>query len=167
MSLSSDSIGKAIKELKKYRKSIDTKAAKLQQRIAENIEKDAQDGFNQAFELYTERSGGRRAVNVKVDHRTEDNIVIVFTSGEDAIWAEFGTGVHFNGDAGSSKHPKGAEKEFYIGMYGKHQGSKDKWGFTGENGSVWTYGMPASLAMYNACEKIYNDYAKIVKEVFE
>lgn len=168
MSLSSDSIGKAIKELKKYRKSIDTKAAKLQQIIADRIKNNASDSFKNAFELYTDLSGGKQGdLDVTVTVEPNGDVLTVVARGSDAIWAEFGTGVHFNGSAGSSPHPKGAENGFLIGMYGKGHGSRDKWAFTGPNGRVWTHGIEASQAMYKACEDIYNEYVSIVRGVFK
>lgn len=40
------------------------------------------------------------------------------------LFIEFGAGIHYNGSAGSSPHPKGNEFGYTIGSYGKGLGKK-------------------------------------------
>lgn len=80
-----------------------------------------------------------------------DMSITLRLQGEQAVFVEFGAGVHYNGAAGSSQHPYGVELGFTIGNYGLHQGRKDKWSYKDEDGTVHvTHGTPAAMPLYKA-----------------
>lgn len=48
----------------------------------------------------------------------------LIVEGRELLFIEFGAGIHYNGSAGSSPHPKGNEFGYTIGSYGKGLGKK-------------------------------------------
>ena len=110
--------------------------------------------------------GGQRTAQVDVTIEDRENVTLVIASGEDAIWAEFGAGVHHNGSPGSSPHPKGSELGFTIGSYGKGMGKKDIWGFYEDGELRLTHGAPATMPMYNALKTVCDEISEIAREVF-
>ena len=167
MSLNADSIDAAIKEIRDYAKWIERKAGELRERLAYFIAKDASAVFNSAVaedDLVEGVITG--SVDVTVDTQGE-NITIVTANGTDAVFMEFGAGVYFNGDVGSSPNPWGADLKFVIGSYSSHKPDKEVWGYYGDDGQIHlTHGTPASMPLYNAVQSVANDYVRIAKEVF-
>lgn len=90
-------------------------------------------------------------------------------AGGEAVFAEFGTGVRYNGPAGQSPHPKGEEHGFLIGEYGLKQGrNPEGWDYTDASGNtVHTYGIPAQMFMYNTARELEEEAPEIAKKVFE
>ena len=111
--------------------------------------------------------GGQRTAQVDVSIDQRDNITLVIARGEDAVWVEFGAGVHYNGSAGTSPHPKGSELGFTIGGYGNGMGKKDVWGFYEDGKLRLTHGAPATMPMYNAVKTVCDEIAEIAREVFQ
>ncbi len=88
-------------------------------------------------------------------------------SGREIAFIEFGSGVYYNGSVGSSPHPKGEEFGFLIGSYGQGHGAQKVWGYYNDSGDlVLTHGTRATMPMYNAFLKMYEEAPKIVKTVF-
>lgn len=165
--LSTKEIDKAIREIERYKQDIIRKTALLRERIAEKIRDRSQSGFAGAI-VDDLLGGGAKIADVTVDITHGDNISIVFTNSEDAIWVEFGAGVYHNGSVGSSPHPKGAELKYTIGGYGKGFGARNVWGFRDENGEVHlTHGTPAVMPMYNAVKTVCDEIDSIAREVFK
>lgn len=166
--LSARDINNAIKELEQYKRDIIRKTDLLRERVAERLAELSQSGFAGAVvdDLF-EKSGGQRTAQVDVSVEQRDNVTLVIAKGEDAVWVEFGAGVHYNGSAGASPHPKGSELGFTIGGYGKGMGKKDVWGFY-EGGELrLTHGAPATMPMYNAVKTVCDEIAEIAREVFQ
>lgn len=164
--LSEREISKAIRELEQYRQEIIQKTDLLRERVAERIAELSRSGFAGAIVDDLVKGGQRTAqVDVSIDNR--ENVTIVIASGEDAIWAEFGAGVHHNGSPGSSPHPKGSEMGFTIGGYGKGMGKKDTWGFYEDGELRLTHGAPATMPMYNALKTVCDEISEIAREVFK
>lgn len=164
--LSEREISKAIRELEQYKQEIIQKTDLLRERVAERIAELSRSGFAGAIVDDLVKGGQRTAqVDVSIDNR--ENVTIVIASGEDAIWAEFGAGVHHNGSPGSSPHPKGSEMGFTIGGYGKGMGKKDTWGFYEDGGLRLTHGAPATMPMYNALKTVCDEISEIAREVFK
>lgn len=93
----------------------------------------------------------------------------VIVAGGNAVWLEFGTGVRYNGAAGTSPHPKGRELGMNIGEYGKgHGADPNGWYYQDENGK-WhhTYGIQANMFMYRTAQELKNLYMNFVKGVFK
>ena len=164
--LSEREISKAIRELEQYKQEIIQKTDLLRERVAERIAELSRSGFAGAIVDDLVKGGQRTAqVDVSIDNR--ENVTIVIASGEDAIWAEFGAGVHHNGSLGSSPHPKGSEMGFTIGGYGKGMGKKDTWGFYEDGELRLTHGAPATMPMYNALKTVCDEISEIAREVFK
>lgn len=170
--LSEKSINKAIQELKLFREDFLHKIEFMRQRIADDIAINAQFGFDSSD---VERSwiGGVGATNVsrkadvKVDVNEESgDVTVVVAHGDDAVWVEFGTGVHYNGNVGNSPNPLGGKLGLTIGSYGQRNGQYDVWRYY-ENGEIYsTHGVPATMPMYNSAMDVINRINSIAQEVF-
>ena len=119
----------------------------MREKVAERLAELSQSGFAGAV-VDDLLKGGQRTAQVDVSIDQRDNITLVIARGEDAVWVEFGAGVHYNGSAGTSPHPKGSELGFTIGGYGKGMGKKDVWGFYEDGELRLTHGAPATMPMY-------------------
>lgn len=164
--LSAREIGKAIRELEQYKQDIIRKTDLLRARVAERLAELSRDGFAGAV-VDDLLKGGQRTAQVDVSIDQRDNVTLVIARGEDAVWVEFGAGVHYNGSAGTSPHPKGSELGFTIGGYGKGMGKKDVWGFYEDGELRLTHGAPATMPMYNAAKTVCDEIAEIAREVFQ
>lgn len=163
--LSEQSIEGAIKELERYKQDILKKTELLREKVADKLADEAQKGFNGAIVDDMVRGGKRYGqVDVSVDNRGA--ITVVIADGEDAVWIEFGAGVHHNGSPGSSPHPNGAELGMTIGGFGKGNGKKDTWGFYEDGELKLTRGTPATMPMARAVTTVCNEISEIAKEVF-
>lgn len=164
--LSAREINKAIRELEQYKQDIIRKTDLLRARVAERLAELSRDGFAGAV-VDDLLKGGQRTAQVDVSIDQRDNVTLVIARGEDAVWVEFGAGVHYNGSAGTSPHPKGSELGFTIGGYGKGDGKKDVWGFYEDGELRLTHGAPATMPMYNAAKTVCDEIAEIAREVFQ
>lgn len=163
--LSVKGINRTLRELAKYQKELADKAKRLEEKVAERIRENAQSGFNQAILEDILGSDARYAsVDVTVTH--SGAMTLVIANGEDAVWVEFGAGVKYNGSAGSSPHPKGAELGFTIGGYGKGFGKRKMWAFWEDGQIRKTFGTPAAMPLYSAVQAACREIEKIAKEVF-
>lgn len=166
INLTESDIDKALKELEDYKKEVVRKTELLRQKLAERLTEEAQQGFNGAISdnRIMDEQDVSLSANVTVTSSDKGDVSIVIASGEDAVWVEFGAGVYYNGSAGSSPNPYGAELGLTIGGYGTN-GTKKTWGFY-ENGKlILTHGTPAKMPMANAITSVLNDIAAIAKEV--
>lgn len=163
--LSAREINRAIKELEQYKQEIIRKTDLLREKVADRLAELVKSGFAGAVVDDLLR-GGQRTAQVDVTIEDRENVTLVIASGEDAIWAEFGAGVHHNGSPGSSPHPKGSELGFTIGSYGKGMGKKDVWGFYEDGELRLTHGAPATMPMYNALKTVCDEISEIAREVF-
>lgn len=164
-SLSAADIDRAIKELADYKREFLKKVALLREKVAERLADEAKNGFAGAVVDDLVRGGQRYAqVDVSVDNR--ENITVVVTSGEDAVWVEFGAGVYHNGSPGNSPHPHGAELGMTIGGFGEGKGKREVWGFYEAGELRLTRGTPARMPMARAVIAVCNEISQIAKEVF-
>lgn len=91
----------------------------------------------------------------------------LIVSGKDLFFIEFGAGTSYNGDVGSSPHPKGEEFGFTIGSYGKGYGARKVWGYYADSGElVLTRGVKATMPVYSAEMEIISSVLKVAREVF-
>lgn len=164
--LSVREIDRAIRELEQYKQDIIRKTDLLRERVAERLAELSRNGFAGAV-VDDLLKGGQRTAQVDVSIDQRDNVTLVIARGEDAVWVEFGAGVHYNGSAGTSPHPKGSELGFTIGGYGKGMGKKDVWGFYEDGELRLTHGAPATMPMYNAAKTVCDEIAEIAREVFQ
>lgn len=157
MKLNSRSIGAAIKELKSYRDSIDSKMGKLLERLANIGVKEASVRFTTA--IYD---------GVNDSHVTLETIqdgYCIKAEGRAVAFIEFGAGVYHNpGEPYPNPRPDGIVG---IGEYGKGYGKRQAWGFRDESGElVITHGTPAAMPLWYASEKMRNAILTTFKEVF-
>ena len=157
MSLNTSSIKDAIKELKAYRDAIDTKMAKLLEKLGEIGVKEASVRFTTA--IYD----GVNDSSVSLEP-IKDGYCIK-AEGRAVAFIEFGAGVYHNpGEPYPNPRPAGIVG---IGEYGKGYGKRQAWGFRDESGElVITHGTPAAMPMWYASEEMRNAILKTFKEVF-
>ena len=161
-SLDSASIDRAIKELEAYRKDFTEKVNTLRQKVGERIRWRAETGFSMA--MGDDVIDGPETPNdVTVGIADSGNVTVVFTSGKEAVFIEFGAGVYYNGAVGSSPHPLGAQMGYTIGGYGKGKGQYDIWRTPGGG---WSFGTPAEMPMYRGMQEAIQAFDSIVREVF-
>lgn len=153
LSLSDDSLKRAIGEVKNYRRSLDQKGRMLAKRLAEIGCKVARIRFtNAAYD-------GMNDVTVSVEE-TKNGYVIV-AKGESVAFIEFGTGVY------NPEHPMGAELGMIHGTYGQGKGKRKAWGYYDDAGQLHiTRGNSPAMAMYAADREILQQVSRIAKEVF-
>lgn len=166
MTLDTNSIDKAIKEIKEYNAWLDRKALELQERVADVVAREASLLFRQSTSEVLIGEGNRTGqVEVTVDHTGDVSIVIA--NGEDAIFMEFGAGVYSNGSVGSSPNPLGTSFGFTIGSFSMSHPEKETWAFYDESGELHiTHGTPASMPLYRTLQSVAKDVVSIAKEVF-
>ena len=157
MSLSSSSIQSAMKELKSYRDSIDSKVGKLLERLANIGVKEASVRFTTA--IYD----GVNDSSVTLE--TIQDGYCIKAEGRAVAFIEFGAGVYHNpGEPYPNPRPNWIVG---IGEYGKGYGKRQAWGFRDESGElVITHGNPAAMPMWYASEEMRNTILKTFKEVF-
>lgn len=91
----------------------------------------------------------------------------LIVEGRDLVFIEFGSGIHYNGSAGSSPHPKGQEFGYTIGSYGQGKGANDYWFYYADTGeSVMSRGTEATMPVYKASMEILQNIRRIAREVF-
>lgn len=164
--LNTKDLTEAIKQIEKYEKDMIDKINLFRKKLAEELQADAQALFDSSV-MDNLITGVYKKPNVTVEIENNDNVSVVFTNDEDAIWVEFGAGVYYNGSIGKSPHPKGAEFGYTIGSYGKGFGKGNAWGYM-ENGELKiTRGTLASMPMYNAVKSIISKAEKIAREVWK
>ena len=157
MSLSSKSLGQAIKELKAYRDSIETRKEELLKELADI-------GLNEAQVRFT--TAMYDGVNdSEVTLETIENGFRIVAEGKAVAFIEFGTGVYHNP---TEPYPKPRPEGIVgIGEYGKGYGKRQAWGFKNESGElVITHGNPAAMPMWHASEEMRNSILTIARRVF-
>ena len=157
MSLSGQSIGEAIKELRAYKRELNAKILHL-------IDLMCQYGEDYAINQVGHVDTGETVSTIR-GYRQGNKGVIV--AGGNAIWLEFGTGVRYNGPAGGSPHPKGTELGMKIGEYGKGQGANPNgwWYYDGEK-VRHTFGIAANMFMWRTAREIERVAPELAREVF-
>lgn len=169
---SMSSLEKLKRELMEYRDSLQEKTDLFVKRLAEAgipviDEKMAQANFTVDEKGIRSGSDTNHNTYVKLNAFGDYSQATLVVEGADLLFIEFGSGVHYNGAAGTSPHPKGAEFGYTIGSYGDGHGRQDTWGYIDDSGSlVLTHGTEATMPMYSAYLKIMEDYIDIAKEVF-
>ena len=173
------SVDAAVNEMREYSQWVQRKTEELRDRVAELIRDMAQPVFDAAVVDDTFLTVVKNGTNTPESPKTggvtvtvepgKDNVTLVIANGEEAIWAEFGAGVHYNGAVGIYPNPLAETLDFVaaIGTYGKGYGAKETWGFLGDDGQIHlTHGAPASMPLYKAVQSVSRDVVRIAKEVF-
>lgn len=164
--LSEDNLATAIRKLEQYKRKLLQLEDGLTVEVAENIQREAQRGFNTSYvDDLLPQSGSRRSPEVTVELERSGDGMNVIARGEDAVWVEFGAGVYHNGATGTSPRPNAGR--LTIGSYGS-KGKLPIWGFYDESGALrLTHGTPAQMPMYKAKEMVKSDIPVIIRRLFE
>ncbi len=162
--LSTDSIDKAIAELERYRKSLETKQQILMERLGK-LGKDVVAEIMLDVPDVIKRSDDS---DYQTDFKAEGGTVVIYLHGEKVAFVEFSAGITY-GITGS-EYPTEAGAPYGMGTYNPESDlwkDPDGWWFTDPNfGSVHTWGNRAYMPMYHAEEAIIIDAVRIAKEVF-
>lgn len=163
--LDKESIDRAIKELKQYKRDFLAKEQKLLEGLAKIGVQEASIRFTTA--MYD----GVNDVSVVLDKKGTG--YVIEAKGEAVAFIEFGAGVYHNsGEPYPNPRPEGVVG---IGEYGKGKGKRRAWYYKGEpgtngelqkNGVVKTRGNPAAMPMWYASEEVRKSILQIAKEVF-
>jgi hypothetical protein len=151
--LTNESIGAAVKEVRKYQKWVAKKEAELRSRLAMRGATVASIQFARA--IYT----GSNDVTVRVDNT--GSVAVIYAEGEAVAFIEFGAGATYG-----YGHPQAGEFGVGPGTYPDGKGHWDNpkgwWFGSGQH----TYGSPPSMAMYRAVQEIAENVTEIAREVF-
>lgn len=165
--LDEKSVDKAIHNLNKFKVDFQKKVDTYRKKMAKEVSSIASVRFASATMEHNVK-GISRKPNVKISVTDNGSISVIVAQGEDAVWCEFGSGVYYNGSAGSSPNPYGKGIGFTIGSYGKGFGKRKAWGYYDDKGElVITRGTPASMPMYNAAKEVTKRAIEIAREVFK
>ena len=158
MGLSTKSIGQALRELKAYRDSIESREKQLLEELANIGVREASVRFTTA--MYDGENDS------EVTLETIDNGYCIKAEGKAVAFIEFGAGVYHNpAEPYPNPRPNGIVG---IGEYGQGYGKRQAWGFRDEASGelVITHGNPAAMPMWYASEEMRNSILKIARRVF-
>ena len=151
--LSTNSIGKAVKEVQKYAAWVTKKEAELRSKLAMRGATVASIQFARA--IYT----GSNDVTVRVDDT--GSVAVIYAEGEAVAFIEFGAGAAYG-----YGHPMAGQLGVGPGTYPDGKGHWDNpkgwWFGSGQH----TYGNPPAMAMYSAVQEITKSVTEIAMEVF-
>lgn len=164
ISLSQKSIQNAINEVRKYQREFIEKNELFVRRLAEL----GIPVINQNIAAAQGDSDKNHNTYIKINSFGGYSEAKLVVEGVDLLFIEFGSGIHYNGSAGTSPHPKGEEFGYTIGSYGKGQGSKDFWFYYADTGeAVMSHGTESTMPVYKASVEIIHNIRRIAREVFE
>lgn len=151
--LTNESIGAAIKELRRYKKWIVKKEAELRSKLAMRGATVASIQFARA--IYN----GSNDISVRVDNT--GSVAVIYAEGQSVAFIEFGAGATYG-----YGHPQAGEFGVGPGTYPDGKGHWDNpngwWYGSGQH----SYGNPPAMAMYTAVQEIVENVTEIAREVF-
>lgn len=168
MSLTAQSIQKAIEAAKEFKKWLEEKSREFLKALGDEGVEIASAKFGEA--IYD----GTNDVSCHVEER-DDTRVAVMAVGGATLFIEFGTGVRYPDD-----HPEAATNGMVRGTYGYGLGKlKGGWRYEGDPGTngqiitegkhageVHTYGNPANMCMYLTVRELEDKFEEIARRVF-
>lgn len=164
------SIDNAIKAVNAYKKKYEDNVVEYKKRLAEECASYAQANFdNSWYDDYVDvgestYAFGAKTPNVICYSEDTEEGVVVNADGEEAVWVEFGAGVHYNLNVGGNPNPFWDNTSLAgIGEYGYGRGKNHAW--VSPNGV--TRGTKAQMPLYNACIQTEQVADEIAKEVFK
>ena len=161
--MSSKSIQNAIKEIEAYKRQFIDRNELFVRRLAEL----GIPVIDQNIAVAQGDSDKNHNTYIKINSFGSYSEAKLVVEGKDMLFIEFGAGVHYNGSAGTSPHPKGEEFGYTIGSYGKGQGSKDFWFYYADTGeAVMSHGTQSTMPVYKASMEIIHNIRRIAREVF-
>lgn len=164
ISLSQKSIQNAINEVRKYQRELIDKNELFVRRLAEL----GIPIINQNIAAAQGDSDKNHNTYIKINSFGSYSEAKLVVEGSELLYIEFGSGIHYNGSAGTSPHPKGKEFGYTIGSYGKGQGKNDFWFYyAGTGEAVMSHGTESTMPVYKASVEIIHNIRRIAREVFE
>lgn len=170
--LSISSIRNLQKELEKYRDSLTYKTRLLAEKLAEIGIKVAEAKIGESpLGKYvtiktdiTEEKTGCKAILIATGETFEHEGYAPFNS---LLAIEFGAGIRYN----SEENPKAPDLGFGVGTFPDqtHAFDKNGWWFWSEEKQAWirSYGVKATMPMYQASIEIQQNIVKVAKEAFK
>ena len=163
----SKSIDKVIKELEKYRDSLDDKTQIFIKRLSEVGIK----ALNAKLQSISPFYKGEDIDTSSEIHKSDDGwSATISMTGSQSVFIEFGAGVTFNAPKHQSLHPKGEELGLTIGSYNEsspNATNPNGWWYTDKWGeSQHTYGTPTFAPMYKSSIEMMAVVRDIASEVF-
>lgn len=160
--LSTESIDRAIRLLEDYQKRLDSKIEELL---------DAMVKAGEEYALYQLSMHIDTGLTMHETYGYRNGKVGYIVSGGAAIWLEFGTGVVANKTyQGAYVHPvAGAAGMMGIGDYGQQHGADPNgwWYYDGNGKKRHTFGIPATMFMYNTAQQLRRDYPDLARRLFD
>lgn len=151
--LTNESVGSAVKELRRYAAWVREKETELRSRLAMLGATVASIQFARA--IYT----GTNDISVRVDDT--GSVAVIYAEGSALLFIEFGAGALYG-----YGHPQAGEFGYGPGTYPSDKGHWDDpngwWFGSGQH----TYGNPPAMAMYAAVREITEKVTQIAREVF-
>lgn len=170
--LSIQGINRLQKELEKYRDSLTYKTRLLAEKLAEIGIKVAEAKIGESpLGKYvtiktdiTEEKTGCKAILIATGETFEHEGYAPFNS---LLAIEFGAGIRYN----SEENPKAPDLGFGVGTFPDqtHAFDKNGWWFWSEEKQAWirSYGVKATMPMYQASIEIQQNIVKVAKEAFK
>ena len=172
VTLDANSLRNAAKEVQSYKRYLQGKIQELLDRLAEEGYVIARAGFMPGMYQY---DGTLGETKVYPPEKRGEYTRAVVAIGRTTLFIEFGTGVTYPDD-----HPEKDVRPKGRGQYGYGLGKLKKgWRYKGEPGTngerikegkhageIHTYGNPANMPMYEARKFVQEQFAEIVREVF-
>lgn len=151
--LSKKSVADAMKELKRYKAWVVEKETLLRNRLAMIGATVASVQFSRA--IYN----GAADVTVRIDNT--GSVAVIYAEGKDVAFIEFGAGAKYG-----YGHPEAAKFGTGPGTYpdGKGHWNDPKGWWYGN--SQHSFGNPPAMAMYDARERMVEQFTQIAREVF-
>lgn len=174
VSLSENSIQKAIRQLQQYKSWLVQKTEQFVRELAEIGIPVIDENMAKASYTYDEkgiRSGSDTShyTHVELSSSVQASVAraTLVVEGKELLFIEFGAGVCYNGEADTSPHPKGQEFSFLIGSYGEGHGAQKMWGYYADSGElIRTRGVEAQMPVYKAEKEIKQKYIEVARKVF-
>lgn len=161
--LDAHEIDGVIRDLQAYVSELDVKCELVREQIAQLLAVYAEVGFNGAT-VNDHHSPLPTTVTVESGG---ENVTLVVAQGEEAMFIEFGAGVHYNG-GGVPYASLGADFPGYaMGSYGKGNGIKDYWHYMADGRWHTTHGTRMQSPFHNAFLEILPAVESIVRNVFQ
>lgn len=156
--LSPSSINAAIKRIEKYKATLEQKHALFVKRLADRGIKVAENAYK---DVGKEGVGDSEVPSVTMTVSRGGYTATILISGPDVLFAEFGAGIHYNGEGFATKN---AEKLGYeIGGYGRGLGKGHAWH---HHSGILSHGTTAADATGQIELELKNDVLSIAGEVY-
>lgn len=148
--LSPESLLKAAKKVKAYENKVEANNKEFLKDLALEGRLEAGEALENVADDYERPEFSTLDPHVVNGNKKGEMSITLRLQGEQAVFVEYGAGVYYNGEVGTSPHPYGVELGFTIGSYGLGQGKYETWGYEKNGKYHITHGTPAAMPLYKA-----------------